>query len=243
MLPEHSRYLPLHQVIVSQAVTGEMFGVENYARMIPLTQGVEQRLAVLEDAWHERHHVRAWQEIARRLGIEIEVATNDAYWGRVRSAFSERADAADLLGCTVIQDIVIESYAVVLYEAIEPGVEPFIADRIATIAADERAHLARGVDSLSLAWVKQPARATEAVEFANERVARVLCEWVQPTNCEPICGVCGAVGGQCAKEDLALIDVKMPKVQARFVTLYGNALRDAGLPVSSVTRWLSRLLP
>jgi hypothetical protein len=131
----------------------------------------------------------------------------------------------------------------VLYEAIAPGVEPFIADRLATIANDERRHLGRGVDALCSTYEAQPERATAAVEFANERVARVLCEWVQPTDCAPICGVCGVVGGKCAKEDLALIDVQMPNVQADFTSLYGRALRDAGFPAATVTRWIARLSP
>jgi fatty aldehyde decarbonylase len=241
LLHDHPRYLPLHQVIVSLAITGELVGIENYARMILLAAEPEARLAMLEDAWHERHHVRAWQEIAARLGVEVKTTPDDAYWGRVRSAFRERADAGDLLGCYVIQDIVIESYAAVLYAAIEPGLERFIADRIATIAEDERNHLARGAATLGAAYREDAARAAEAVEFANERVARVFCEWVQPSDCEPICGVCGAVGGQCAKQDLTLIDVNMPKVQAEFSALYGRVLRDAGFAPASVTRWLARL--
>jgi fatty aldehyde decarbonylase len=240
---EHARYLPLHRVIVSQAVTGEMVGIENYARMIPLTRTVRDRLALLEDAWHERHHIEAMQEVASRLGIEIVIALADAYWSRVRSAFKERVEAEDLLACTIVQDIVLETYAVTLYEAIGAGVEPFIAERIAAIVRDEKLHLARGREALRASHAEAPERTVAAVEFANERVARVLCEWVQPTDCEPICGVCGQLGGRCAKEDLGLIDVNMAQVQARFAALYGGTLREAGLPVSAVTRWLARLAP
>jgi fatty aldehyde decarbonylase len=241
--PDHDRYLPLHRVIVSQAITGEMVGIEHYARMIALAQGVEERLSILEDAWHERHHVRALQDVAKRLGIAFTTTPDDAYWGRVRSAFDERAAARDLLGCTVIQDIVLESYAVVLYAAIQPGVEPFIADRLATIADDERKHLARGQAALQTAYADKPLLATSAVEFANERVARVLCEWVQPSDCVPICGVCGVMGGSCAKQDLALIDVNMAKLQADFTSLYGRVLREVGFPTAAVTRWIARLSP
>lgn len=241
--PEHARYLPLHRVIVSQAITGELIGIENYARMIALTSDVDRQLALVEDLGHERHHVRAMQEVAARLGITFTTTMHDPYWGRVRAAFDERASAGDLLGCAVIQDIVLESYAVVLYEAIAPGVEPFVADRLSSIARDEHRHLTHGVEALLASNHASPEHAVAAVEFANERVARVLCEWVQPNDCEPICGVCGAVNGRCAKDDLALVEVQMPKVQAAFTSLYGRALREAGFPAATVTRWIARLSP
>lgn len=234
------RYARVHRIIASQAVTGEHVGIEHYAAMIGLASDPAVRLAFLEDAWREGHHVRAMTEVAEQLGLTVEIVDQDPYWDRVRAAFRERAAAGDLLGCRVVQDVVLESYAVALYEQLAPVVEDDVTEKIARIAADEREHLAHGVRALAS---EDPERAFAAVEFANERVARVLAEWVRPDDCQPVCAVCGAVGGVCAKEDLAAAGMDVPGLETAFAQVYGRALRDAGLPPERVSRWLARLLP
>jgi hypothetical protein len=241
LTPSHPRYAALHRTILSQAVTGEAVGIEHYARMIPLARSLDERLELLEDACHERHHLLAMREVAAELGLDVEIALDDAYWGRVRGAFGERADAGDIDACYVIQDVVLETYAVTLYRAVLQGVAPILAKRIEVVLADEQEHLGHGVRALREAHAANPEGARVRVEFANERVARVLSEWIRPEECEPLCGVCGGTGGRCAKPDLELIEVYMPKVQAGFVAHYGRVLREAGFSPATVTRWLARL--
>ncbi|MEQ1569017.1 MAG: long-chain fatty aldehyde decarbonylase [Myxococcota bacterium] len=238
--PSDPRYARVHRIITSQAVTGEHVGIEHYAAMIGLTDDPAERLALVDDAWSERRHVAVMADAAERLGLALAVARDDPYWSRVRAAFRERVDARDLLGCRVIQDVVLESYAVALYEQLVPVVEPWLSERLARIAADERAHLATGVEALR---AEAPERVDAAVELANERVARVLAEWVRPTDCAPVCAVCGEVGGGCAKDDLKAAGMDVAGLDAAFVEVYGRALRDAGLPPERVARWLARLLP
>jgi fatty aldehyde decarbonylase len=239
--PNHPSYARVHRIILSQALTGESVGIEHYARMIPLATDLDERLRLLDDAWRERQHLESMREVASRLGLVIDEARDDPYWSRVKSAFAECASSGDLLACIVIQDLVLECFAVVLYEALVPCVEPFIAERLKQVADDERTHLTQGVKMVRAAYGRNPDTTFRLIEFANERVARVLAEWIKPQNCSPICGVCGQVGGGCAKPDLELLELNMSRMQSMFVSRYGEVLRETGVPTGQVTRWLARL--
>jgi fatty aldehyde decarbonylase len=241
LTPDHPSYARVHRVILSQAVTGEAVGIEHYARMIPLATDLDERLGLLEDAWRESHHLKSMREVAARLGVELEEARDDPYWSRVKAAFAERAAEGDLLGCYVIQDLVLECFAVVLYETLAGCVEASIAERFKQVAADEQTHLAQGMKMVRVAFDRNADVAFKRIEFAHERVARVLAEWIKPQLCAPICGVCGKVGGGCAKPDLELLELNMSRVQSKFAARYGEALREVGIHTGQVTRWLARL--
>lgn len=231
-----------YRLFTSQAVLGESVGIQHYAQMIPLARTNRERLHLLEDAWRERAHLLSMQEVAKRAGVVVAEPKTDPYWSKVMAAFREKVAEADLLGLYVIQDIVLEAYAVVLYESLLPVLDDKSASAVTVIAADEREHLATGIRVLADAYSKDPEGTVERVNFANERVASVLAGWVKVEDCVPVCGVCGMVGGSCGKDDLRAAGVDVEQFQPAFAEVYGDALREAGLPPESVMRWLARLL-
>jgi fatty aldehyde decarbonylase len=232
----------IQRIIASQAITGESVGIDHYARMIPLARSQADRLSFLEDAWRERQHLLAVQDIAAKAGWSIEDGRDDPYWSRVRAAFEECAARGDLLGCRVVQDVVLECFAVSLYRLLAPHVDPPLSARFELIADDEATHLAQGLEHLGRAVREEPERAEASVEFANERVARVLAEWLGPSSCAPVCGICGKVGGGCLKPDLDAIEVDRSRMRGDFANRYGQALRTAAFPPARMARWLARLL-
>jgi fatty aldehyde decarbonylase len=236
--PEDPRYPLVYRDVIAHSVTGEAIGIEHYSRMIPLGRSIDERLDLLEDAYHEKLHLLGMREIAEKLDVPVKSDIDGFYWRQIREAFRERADAGDLLGCYVMQDIILETFAVILYDAVLPGSDPFAAERVRMIADEERQHLAHGIEALRAICEQDLEGMRERVEFANQRVARVLAEWTGPDECGPHCGVCNTT---CAKLDLNLLGVDMRAVQARFVTDYGRALREIGMPPADVTRWLARL--
>jgi len=232
------RYGGVYRDVIGHSVTGEAIGIEHYSRMIPLTKSIDERLDLLEDAYREKQHLLGMREVAEQLGLTANTDLDGYYWKQVRAAFQERAEAGDILGCYVMQDIVLEAFAVVMYEAVIPGSTPFAAGVLRGIAGEERTHLAHGIRALKSAYAEDPEGMRERVAFANDRVARVLSEWTRPEQCGISCGVCATT---CAKHDLPLIEVDLASVQARFIDDYGRALREIGLPAADVFRWLSQL--
>ena len=245
LTPGDPQYQRFYRTITSQAVVGETVGIEHYARMIPLARGQAERLSLLDDAWREGVHLRAMQSIAAKIGVDVAQVEVDAdpYWRDVSAAFVERAKQDDLLGMYVIQDVVLEAYALVLYDALAAALEEPHSTTVQRIADDEREHLANGVRELRRAFASDPEGTIERVDFANERVAKVLAGWVQVEDCKPVCAVCGVVGGECAKDDLRAAGVDVEMLQPAFADAYGDALRAAELPMENVTRWLARLFP
>lgn len=231
----------INRIIVSQAYTGEAVGIEHYARMVAIATRLDEQLGLLEDAWRERHHLMAMKVLADRMGCTPEDGRGDSYWSRVRVAFDECADRDDLLGCYVIQDIILECFALTLYERLAPHVDGAIRDSFIAIAKDERGHLQKGMERVRSAYEADPEGTFQRIEFGNDRVARVLAAWIRPEDCAPVCGVCGKVGGRCAKPELEALKVDMIRIRASFIGTYGSVLREVGLPPATVTRWLARL--
>lgn len=237
----HPRFGEVYRTMISHVISGEAVGVEHYAQMVPLARSLEERMHLLEDAWSEKRHLQSMEAVARDLSIEPRFAIDDDYWGTVRSGFRARAVEGDLVACYVMQDVVIESLAVTFYEALQPGVEPSVGQRLAAIAADERQHLTEGTETVRAFFQEDPEGLEQRVEYANERIGRVLAEWMRPKDCEPVCGTCSITRGSCFKDDLKLLDVDLPATRGRFTSLYGKVLRDVGFPPARVTRWLARL--
>jgi fatty aldehyde decarbonylase len=239
---DSSVYTRVHRIVFSQIVTGEAVGVEHYARMIPLATSLDERMGLLDDAWHEGQHLRAVQRLAASMELPVDPAVNDPYWGRVQAAFNECAERKDLAACYLIQDVVLECFAITLYRSLAPLLGADVQSTLERIAEDEEKHFAEGCARLQRAYESDPEGTMARMDFANERVARALAEWIKPEDCAPICSVCGKVGGGCAKADLAKVDLDMTEVMAAFADRYGEALRHADLPTWAVTRWLARLV-
>jgi len=239
--PEHERYRPVHQIILSQAVAGEAIAIRHLARMICLSKDLDERLELVQDAGRERAHLLSLRSVAADIGAPL-VAAPDPYWDEVGRAFDSFADAGDLDGCYIVQDVVLECYAITLYRALETCTEPFLAELVRRIADEEERHMAHGIERVRRDLERDPSKVHARIEEANESVARVLAGWVREEDCEPICGVCGSVGGTCAKDDLRLLGMDLPSLQPAFAQLYGDSLRAAGLGAADVARWLARLI-
>jgi fatty aldehyde decarbonylase len=241
LTPEHPKFRSVYGAILSHIVTGEIVGMEHYARMIPLARNPCERLEILGDAWHEGLHLSSVLDVAEHLGLDVTWALNDAYWGGVRISFEERVAVGDLTGCHVIQDLILESFAVALYGAILPGLQLEVGECLAAILNDEREHLVHGAAALRRIVEEDPSGAAARVESSNDRVARLLAHWLRPSDCAPVCGVCGALRRTCLKPDLELLGVDLVKARAGFLATYGHALREAGFSPARVMRWLVRL--
>lgn len=233
-----------HRLILGQAIVGEMFAIESYARMIPLARSDAEKLVLLDEALHERAHVRVLHGVGKLLGLEpVEGAGSDPYWARVRSAMEELAVGGHLTTMRFVQDVVLEAYAVTLYRAVLPHVEPIFRRRLEPIADDEQQHLAAGASAFADALAQDRSGAIAVLDVGHARVARVLAEWIAPTACRPICGVCGALGGTCGKPLLEEMQLDTRRLAAEFADVYGGALRDAGLGPAEALRYVADLVP
>src|SRR5258708_5761574 len=73
--------------VLSQAVSGELVGMLNYASMAALCPTAAEQQEALADAESERCHALAFRAVARDLGVRLVEDPRARYWRRLREAF------------------------------------------------------------------------------------------------------------------------------------------------------------
>jgi Long-chain fatty aldehyde decarbonylase len=233
----------LDQLVVSQAITGELIAIENYARMIPFAKTADEKLALLEEAMHERSHIKSLRNVAKMLGLrDMDGTADDPYWSKVRIQMVAALESGRLAHARFIQDFILEAYAITLYAAVVSRLSPVFAPKVRVILEDERTHLASAVEWMRELYATDPKQAHALVDATNRSVAAVLATWVAPEDCKPICGVCNKINGTCGKPELARGGVSTDALAGAFLDTYGSALRDVGFSALAVAQWLSELV-
>jgi fatty aldehyde decarbonylase len=108
--------------LLSQAVTGELIGMSNFASLVGLHDDLSEKLEALDHAQSERAHADAFRSAAKRLGIPVIVDLKAPYWDRIRTAFLRRVELKDIIGTTIIQEVMLESFAITLYRHVARSV-------------------------------------------------------------------------------------------------------------------------
>ena len=81
----------------------------------------------------------------RALGIEVVVNLEAQYWKRIRSIFLSRAQAGDLIGCILAQEVMLESFAVASYSVVAEAAPGELGATFARIAGEEGEHVAHAI--------------------------------------------------------------------------------------------------
>ena len=110
---------PIWQDVLAQAVTGELIAVLNYTSLAEICEDPKEVADALEHAESERGHAAAFTAEGEKLGIAVPNNVNAKYWKRLRSAFLGQIDARDFIGCLIIQEVMLESFAVARLSAID----------------------------------------------------------------------------------------------------------------------------
>ncbi len=104
--------------ILSQSATGELIGMMNFASLVDLYEEAEDKIDALEHAAREKAHARSFQRLGEEMGLCVTMNVNAPYWKRIRSAFVKSAGRGDFTACLIIQELMLESFAVSMYRAV-----------------------------------------------------------------------------------------------------------------------------
>ncbi len=118
---ETFEYKSAYRDILAQAITGELIGMRNFATLAGVHTDVGEMIDAVEHANIERGHAVAFQRAAERLGVTPRVEVDAPYWARIRAAFLKWAERGDIMACTIIQELMLESFAISLYRAAGEG--------------------------------------------------------------------------------------------------------------------------
>ena len=139
------------QDVLAQAVTGELVAALNYTSLAEICEDPDEVSDALEHAESERGHARAFTAEGKNLGIEVPNNVTAKYWKRLRTAFLRQIDARDFIGCLIIQEVMLESFAVASYKRVGQVAPGSLGGTFAAIAAEEEEHIDHAMSILGAA--------------------------------------------------------------------------------------------
>ena len=225
--------------LLSQAITGELVGMRNYASLVGLVPDVGSQIAAMRHASAELRHAENFGNVARDCGLEPIVNPDARHWRRVRAAFVRHAEQGDLIACLVIQEIMLESMAVALYSELGTLPDERIARVFAATAREEAGHIDDGLDHLAVAAQRDPAGFADKVEAIHEEVMGAIADMLAGE--EGPNDHCGLCAGSCVKKSLPAVGLDRNKLRGRAMRHYLEALDALGVPGERSLAWVARL--
>jgi fatty aldehyde decarbonylase len=224
--------------ILSQAITGEVVGALNFATLAGLHDEVDDALAAVEHAETERTHALAFRAAARSLEIPVIENLNAPYWARIRSSFLQWAAARDKVACIVIQEVMLESFAVAIYAEVGASGPGRLGTTFSRIAAEEQEHLSHSIAYLAAEREKEPDAFDQKLEQIHDDVMTVLAEMVAREDSRGHCGLCH---GSCVKQSLGAVNLDLCELRGHAINRYLSTLDEIGVRGERSLQWLLRL--
>jgi fatty aldehyde decarbonylase len=224
--------------ILSQAVTGELIGMANYAAMVRLYRDVAAQRDALQRAMTELAHSEMFSRAARELGVTPIVNLEAPYWHRIRDSFLRHVDAGDSIACLVIQEVMLESFAVSLYHAV--GEVPYrpLATVFRAVGDQEEGHVDHAIEELQAALAADRDGFEEKLEKLHDEVMTTLAEMLAAKDSVGHCGLCH---GDCVKGSLREVGLDRATLRGLALNHYLRALDRIGVRGERSLRWVARL--
>src|SRR5262249_55989794 len=109
---------PIWQDVLAQAMTGELLAAMNYTSLSEICDDPAEKADALEHARNERGHAAAFATEGRKIGVEVSNNVEAKHWKRLRGTFLRCVAERDVLGCLIVQEIMLESFALASYSRV-----------------------------------------------------------------------------------------------------------------------------
>src|ERR1700676_5535973 len=132
---------PIWQDVLAQAITGELLAAMNYTSLSEICDDPEEVADALEHAESERGHAARFAAEGRKIGVDVPNNVDAKHWKRLRDAFLRCITERDFIGCLIVQEIMLESFAVASYACVGRVAPGSVGQTFARIAAEEEEHV------------------------------------------------------------------------------------------------------
>src|ERR1700676_244952 len=132
---------PIWQDILAQAMTGELLAAMNYTSLSEICDDPQEVADALEHAQGERGHAAAFAAEGRKIGLDVSNNVDAKHWKRLRNAFLRCIAERDFIGCLIIQEIMLESFAVASYSRVGKVAPGSLGKTFAAISVEEEGHV------------------------------------------------------------------------------------------------------
>jgi fatty aldehyde decarbonylase len=226
------------QDVLAQAMTGELMAAMNYTSLSEICDDPAEVADALEHAAGEKGHAAAFAAEGRRIGVDVPNNVNAKHWKRLREAFFRRIAERDFIGCLIVQEIMLESFAVASYARVGKVATGSLGKTFAAIAAEEAEHIDHAMEILRAERALDAQRFDDKVYRLHLEVMTILAEMLA-RDCRT--GHCEVCHGSCVKP--ALPDVSLSAAELRGASLhqYLKTLDNLGLPGEVSLSWVTQL--
>jgi fatty aldehyde decarbonylase len=226
------------QDVLAQAVTGELVAVLNYTSLAGICQDPGEVADALEHAESERGHATAFTAEGKKLGIEVPNNVNAKYWKRLRSAFLRQIDERDFVGCLIIQEVMLESFAVASYKRVGLVAPGSLGTTFTGIAAEEEDHIEHAMSILGAARALDVQRFDDKVHELHIEVMGILAQMFAREDGDGHCELCHAA---CVKQSLPVVGLTSSELRGASLQHYLRTLDLLGLPGEMTLAWATQL--
>lgn len=224
--------------IYSQAITGELIGMSNFASLAETIDDPFEKMEAVEHADSERQHAEGFMKYAKKLGLNVNINLKGSYWNRIREQFLNYAAQKDFIACIIIQEVMLEAFAISMYTDAGNALGDESKMLFLSIAEEEREHMDHSVDLLQEELRKDPNAFIKKFEEIHFNCMTILSEFSARTDLKGHCGVCN---GDCMKNALHHVDLNVDRLRGNALALYAKALDTIGIPGEKSIVWIAKL--
>jgi fatty aldehyde decarbonylase len=229
---------PIWEDVLAQAMTGELVAAMNYTSLSEICDDPEEVADALEHAQGERGHAAAFAAEGRKLGVDVSNNVDAKHWKRLREAFLCCIAERDFVGCLIVQEIMLESFAVASYARVGKVAPGSLGETFARIAAEEEEHVDHAMAIL------RAERALDAQAF-DDKVHRLHLE-VMTTLAKMLAkeckdGHCEVCHESCVKPSLFEVSLSAAELRGASLQQYLKTLDMLGIPGEVTLAWVTQL--
>ena len=224
--------------VFSQAITGELIGMSNFASLSGTIDDPHEKMEAVEHANSEREHAEGFMAFAKKAGLNTKVNLNGEYWQGVRQVFLKYANNNDFIACLIIQEVMLEAFAVSMYNDVGNALDGEGGRLFKSIAEEEEEHMDHSTEILRDELKKDPKGFLKKFEEVHFDCMSILSKFSATTPCESTCGVCN---DNCMKPSLDHIGLDMVSIRGNAFRLYAKALDNIGIPGEKSIAWIANL--
>jgi rubrerythrin len=229
---------PIWQDILAQALTGELLAAMNYASLSEICDDPEEVADALEHSQGERRHAAAFAAEGRKIGVDVANNVEAKHWKRLREAFLRCITGRDFIGCLIVQEIMLESFAVASYSRVGKVAPGSMGETFARIAAEEEEHIGHAMSILRSERALDAQRFDDKVHSLHFDVMTTLAQMLAKECKDGHCEVCHA---SCVKPSLFDVSLSAAELRGASLQQYLRTLDLLGVPGEVTLAWVSQL--
>src|ERR1700680_3731540 len=229
---------PIWQDILAQDMTGALLAAMNYASLAEICDDPEEVADALEHAAIERGHAARFAAEGTKIGLDVSNNVDAKHWKRLRDAFLRCITGRDFIGCLMVQEIMLESFAVASYSRVGKVAPGSLGKTFARIAAEEEDHVDHAMSILRTERARDAQRFDDKVYRLHLDVMTTLAQMLAKECKDGHCEVCHA---SCVKPSLFEVSLSAAELRGASLQQYLKTLDMLGIPGEVTLRWVTQL--